>query len=163
MADNLQILEKLRDIHLPQPISWWPLAWGWYVLILIGLISLLSLAAYILRRYRQGLAKREALRLLADYERQYQLEQNDSCMSAKISELLRRVALVYYPRHQVAGLKGEAWIEFLSSTSKNISFEPLKIALIELPYQKKGHNMNLHNLFLNARLWIKQRGKPCLN
>ena len=27
-------LAQLRDIQLPEPISWWPLAPGWWVLII---------------------------------------------------------------------------------------------------------------------------------
>ena len=31
-------LAQLRDIHLPEPILWWPLAPGWWVLIVLYFI-----------------------------------------------------------------------------------------------------------------------------
>ena len=36
-AINANPLDQLRDIHLPEPISWWPLAPGWWLLIIIAL------------------------------------------------------------------------------------------------------------------------------
>ena len=38
----------LRDIHLPEVISWWPLAIGWWILIALPIILLLC---YLLYRY----------------------------------------------------------------------------------------------------------------
>ena len=40
-----QLLQQLRDVHVPDSVSWWPLAIGWWVIIgLVALIALLLLA-----------------------------------------------------------------------------------------------------------------------
>ena len=80
----------------------------------------------------------------------------------KISELLRRVALVYFPREEVASLKGEAWLTFLSRTSKRIDFNQLRDYLLEFPYQA-AREIDLQPLFYGAKEWIKQRRVPCSN
>ncbi|MBA2651551.1 MAG: DUF4381 domain-containing protein [Tatlockia sp.] len=157
-----QELAKLRDIHLPEPISWWPIAPGWYLLFLIA-IALSALLFYLVRRsYVNGRAKREALELLQHFEQEYKQGANSQLSSMNVSELLRRVALVYFPREEVASLKGESWLAFLTKTSKGIDFKALGDYLLALPYQP-AKEIDLQPLFSNAKQWIKQRGKPCSN
>lgn len=159
MADG-EVLKQLHDIHLPKAIGWWPLAFGWYFLI-IATLSLLSILFWISYRRRiRGRAKREALLLLEHYQQQYLQDQNSQICSKRISELLRRVALVYFPREQVAGLQGKEWIDFLNSSGKGVHFDEISSYLLALPYQPAS-KVDLSPLFQFARRWIKQRGIPC--
>lgn len=159
---NAEPLAQLRDIHLPDPIGWWPLAQGWYGLMLLILILVSALVYYLYKRHLNGLAKNKALDLLKTYTRQYEKDRNAQLMSARISELLRRVALVYYPRAQVASIHGEAWVDFLNQTNKGIDFTPVKSMLLDSPF-KTTETINLKPLITRAEQWIKQRGVPCLN
>ncbi len=88
MAES-QALAQLHDIHLPTAISWWPLAPGWYLLILSSLTLIAVLYYVTQRRYRHGLAKRQALNLLEAYYQDYQSQANSPITSMKLSELLR--------------------------------------------------------------------------
>lgn len=153
-------LSQLHDIHLPAPVGWWPLAPGWYLLT-ATLVMLVVLAGFLCRRYySNGRAKREALKALALCEKQYQHDANSQLCTAEISELLKRVALAYYPRTRVAGLKGEAWITFLNSSVKGVRFDSVRVQLLELPWRpSRGQNVQL--LFKIARKWIMKQGKPC--
>lgn len=154
-------LAQLRDIHLPEPVSWWPLAPGWYVLMLLILLIMMIITYLVYKRHVNGLAKNKALELLKTYKDHYDKDRNAQVASARVSELLRRVALVYYPRAQVAGLHGDDWVEFLNKTSKKIDFKPVKAMLLDSPF-KTGETVNLKPLFTRAEQWIKQRGVPCL-
>lgn len=167
MADLLELkaaesLKQLKDIHLPAPVSWWPLAPGWYVLSGLLLLMVFILCYRLYQRYLDARPKKQALQLLAEYYRQYEQEGNSQLTSARLSELLKRVALAYYPREKVAGLKGEAWIQFLNSTAKNVNFNPVKDLLLELPFQPEQRRP-LKPLFTRTQDWIKQRRKPCSN
>ncbi|PWY56550.1 DUF4381 domain-containing protein [Legionella qingyii] len=159
---NTDPLTQLKDIHLPTPIGWWPVAPGWYILIGLILFLAMTFAYGIYKKHRNALAKKQALLLLDNYQSQYEKEQNGALTSAHISELLRRVALVYYPREQVASLHGEEWLKFLNETSKNIDFNLVKDLLLDAPF-KTREIMDLKPLFHAAQLWIKQRGVPCSN
>ncbi len=155
-------LAQLKDIHLPEPVSWWPLALGWYLLIALVLLLVLCLTYRAYKRYRYALAKKQALVLLATYQAHYEKERNVPLTSARISELLRRVALVYFPREQVASLHGEAWLQFLNQTGNGIDFHSVRHMLLDAPF-KTQDTMNLEPLFNQTRLWIKQRRIPCLH
>lgn len=159
---NPQELAQLKDLHLPEPISWWPLAPGWYGLILLSLFVLISLLYWVRQRVRHARPKREALLLLVSYKKAYEKDPNSQLMSAQLSELLKRVALVYYPREKVAGLQGAAWIEFLNSTSRGIDFNAVADLLLEAPF-KGEETASLYPLISRVERWIKQRRKPCWN
>ncbi|WP_242602164.1 DUF4381 domain-containing protein [Legionella nagasakiensis] len=160
-----QALAQLRDIHLPSPIGWWPLAPGWYVFILFAIAMLGMVMIFLWRSYLNGQARRQALRLLSAYQQQYEREKNAQRISACISELLKRVALVYFPRKKVASLQGDAWISFLNETGKDVDFSQIRSQLLELPYQHKMviKESDLSLLFNMAKKWINQRRKACLN
>lgn len=97
----------LRDIHLPLPIGFWPLAQGWW--IVIGIMGLLLLiGAYVLYRHYQPTALKQALATLDEIldNRSLPVEsQNQS-----ISLLLKQLAVTTYGREQVAPLMGPAWV-----------------------------------------------------
>lgn len=111
-------LAQLRDIHLPEPVSWWPPAPGWWV---IGLAALLALAWAILflrklwdkNRYRR-LAVRELNKLA--------LTGNPHDVLEQMSALLRRVAIQTFGRDRVAPLSGKTWLSFLDETGKTQHF-----------------------------------------
>jgi len=103
-------LSKLRDIHLPTAVSWWPPAPGWWALPALLLIAA-GVGYVVLRRRRHRRWRDSALTELARLrdaapERQVR----------EVSVLLRRVAISRFPRHNVAALTGEAWLAFLDRT-----------------------------------------------
>ncbi|WP_232048535.1 DUF4381 domain-containing protein [Legionella adelaidensis] len=157
MAASPPELAQLKDIHLPERIHWWPLAPGWYVLAAILVIALIFISLLIYTQHKKGRPKREALGLLNKYEDEF-LKDNDSQRAcARISELLKRVALAYFPREQVASLKGEDWLIFLTKTGKDTNFLAVKVELLEIPFRRQLTSGNIILLFSQARTWIAQR------
>lgn len=151
---SLTPLSQLRDIHLPQPIFWWPLAPGWYVLMALVIIIVVLTAIYILKRYQKQAIKRVALQQLSDLEQRYQGQTPKQQIAMELSKLLRQVALAYYPRQQVAHLQGQAWISFLDKTSPQVEFKAHGQALVTAPYQKTVDD-DLTPLFISCKIWIK--------
>lgn len=102
-------LSQLRDIHLPPPVSWWPLAIGWWVLIALTALIAIGLVWWLRRRVvnrwrRQALSELKQLRT-------QQSEAHEAVIT--LSVLLRRIAIAKFPREEVAGLHGDAWLNFL--------------------------------------------------
>lgn len=105
MNDVATSLDNLRDIFEPAPVPWWPLAPGWWALIVvlasIGVVVLVKAAV----RWQSNAYRRAALRALA-------LADND----AEVAQILKRTALSAFPREQVASLNGRQWHQWLEQT-----------------------------------------------
>ncbi|WP_296698201.1 DUF4381 domain-containing protein [Thiocapsa sp. UBA6158] len=120
---NADPLAQLRDWHLPDPIQWWPPAPGWWISAAVLLVVLLWLAGVRWRGHRRrGAAARSALRELAALRETVQADGDTRAFIAALSRLLRRFALARFPREQVAGLTGEAWLAFLDATGGGDGF-----------------------------------------
>jgi hypothetical protein len=153
---NTNVLSELRALHLPPPVSFWPPAIGWMVLfILIGLIFL-STVYFLKYHFKMWRIKREALRRLKMLYIAWQKKPINPEVMCQLSILLRRVALVVYPREKVAGLTGSAWVHFLNQCVNQPLFSnELSDLLLSVPYQSSPEIPN-DNLFVAAKSWIKQ-------
>ncbi len=103
----------LRDLHLPEPIGWWPLAPGWWFLIVLALVGLGWLLLLAWRTRQFNAPRRYAIHELTNVEADYVAHRNPVMLGKQLSELLRRGMLAYAPRHEVAGLTGESWLAWL--------------------------------------------------
>lgn len=126
----------IRDIHLPDAISWWPLAPGWWGLLI--LITLLIVLFVYLKRRKKGVKNQLPSihsQVMLELKNVYQIDDNGK-FSQKLSELLKRVAITHYGK-KVSGLTGESWLQFLDSQWEENTFTKGKgRILIDLPYRK---------------------------
>ncbi len=103
----------LRDLHLPDAVGWWPLAPGWWGVIAIALLLFGWFALRVWRNWQFNAPRRHALRRLEVIEAEYLKHRNPVVLGKALSELLRRAMLAYTPREDIAGLTGNAWLEWL--------------------------------------------------
>ena len=103
----------LRDLHLPDAIGWWPLAPGWWGVLVILAVGLAYTTWRLYRRWQFNAPRRYAMRELARIEAEYLEHRNPVMLGKQLSELLRRGMLAYAPREEIAGLTGEAWLAWL--------------------------------------------------
>ena len=106
-------MAALKDIHLPPVPGWWPPAPGWWV----SSFLLLALVGYIFYKWRQRQLFNRPVKLALEELSGLDLKSNDPEIQLQtlqeLSALLRRFCLVFFPRRQVAGLCGRAWLDFL--------------------------------------------------
>ncbi len=122
VSDNLP---QLRDIHLPNGVSVWPLAYGWWI-ILVSIIALVALC-YLWKYIRRKSKKLYALRLLEKLK-----DKNDIKSAADMSEILRRICIYKYP--QAVSLSGKAWIDFVEDHCKTKLKNKEHDLLLNAPY-----------------------------
>lgn len=109
----------LKDIHLPDMISWWPPAIGWWlVAISIPLIGLLIIWVY--KRITRKTAVKSAKKLLLTITQN--TTSNDIDKLTELSKLLRRVAISQSPRAESASLSGQPWLHYLDKSVNGSPF-----------------------------------------
>lgn len=106
-------LSELRGYRLPEPVSWWPPAPGWWLLAFVVLLLIVALVWRWWIHRRQTAARRAALRELGYLRRQLELGGDAAAYLRAVSALLRRYVVTNWPRRDVAGLVGDAWLAFL--------------------------------------------------
>ncbi len=149
----------LRDLHLPDPISWWPPAIGWW--IVAGSVILLAILGWLLARFlRKRRMRREAIAEVRRVAAIYQESGDPQEYVRRLSVLLRRIAISFHPREEVAGLSGEAWLAFLDrgvqGTQQHGGFsDGAGRALIEAPYNPNCE-IDVHQLDKLCREWVEQ-------
>jgi len=142
----------LRDIHLPDPIGWWPLAPGWWgVLALLALV--IGMLVLIGRRRRRLTAIKLALRELSLLEADPELSTREKLMA--LSGLMRRVAVTVGPREDVAGKVGEDWLCWLNNSVPSVPFDrDYGQLLIHRQYSENPPGESVPELFAMYRKWL---------
>ena len=133
----------LRDLHLPEPIGWWPLAPGWWVIIALVVVAAIFLARALLRKRRRSAARRHALKQLAALTQDFEQHGDVVAFSRAMSELLRRTMLAYAPRSDVAGLTGDEWLAWLDRDFDKPRFKgDVGRKLLEFPYRRPDDQLS---------------------
>jgi hypothetical protein len=145
----------LKDIHLPEAISWFPPAIGWWLLLI--LVPLLIALIYWL--YKR-LTRKTALKIAKQQLQVIKDSTKDNTYKlAQLSALLRRVAISTAPREQTASLTGQAWLAFLDGSSKEKPFSAgAGRCLIDAPYRRTAlTNVEISQLISLCEDWLKAR------
>ena len=150
-----QQLPQLKDIHLPADPSIWPLALGWWLLLVVCLV----VAVWLVLTIRKYFCIKKHKRMLFDELAQLETKLKESPSKSLVAEtniLLRRLALAYYPNASVASLTGGDWLNFLdeSGNTRNFSRGAGRI-LIEAPYRSgELENYNGDEFIPLIRKWV---------
>lgn len=148
----------LRDIHLPDPISWWPPAPGWWLLPVV--LALLALAGWrgwsvLEKRRRRRKLFRAAYRELDRIESEYKANEDTGRLLRELSIFVRRVAISTHPRREVAGMCGDGWAAWLRRSAADGGLDESVLALlVDGPY-RKGTDADAVPLVSGCRRWLK--------
>lgn len=156
--EQMDPLAQLKDIHLPEPVGLWPLAWGWWVLLIL-IVLILAWIVFLWRRqqarnrYRAlAIAELHRAKLIFDQERDV------ASYLQHVSIILRRAALTGCGDSYHANLSGEAWLQWLDNQCpaihKNFTAGPGRV-LLTGPYQK-APEADIESLHKLASQWLKQ-------
>ena len=105
-------LEGLADVTLGSSPSIWPLAWGWWVLIIPTIVLIAALVIFVVKYRNKRRIKSKALAAVI------QINESDPQALRKLHSILRAAVMHYFPAKNVSKLHGSAWQEFLVSKAK---------------------------------------------
>lgn len=148
----------LKDIHLPESFSWWPLAIGWWVLLSVLLIFIFI---FFLRhkKKKHTLLIVSAKREIDKIQTEFTVNGDKVLLICELSKLLRRVCISLFPRHEIASLTGDSWLQFLDRHDKNKSFSKgVGRVLIDAPY-RKFTDYDEQQLINLVKSWLKESYK----
>ena len=145
---NPDILSQLKDITPPEPVGHWPLAWGWWLVIVLAIATIVALIVFTIKRHRLLKAKKQALNILTTGKN---LTANEKV--SLVNQVLKRVNLAYQNRHDIAELSGTHWANWLNQHDKNVQIDA---ELLTLSYQKECSDESAQLFYLQAQLWIKK-------
>lgn len=147
------LLAQLKDIKIPAPISWWPLAPGWNILMAL-LLAMIILSVVVI--YKAKAKKKCLTTLQSEIANLYDQYSNDSHQYAqRLSPLLKRIALLRFTPSEINALHGKTWEDFLNKHSRSKSFDTLTLAaynpkafldISEISTKSLAYAQNIYNL-----------------
>lgn len=128
-------LPALHDIHLPDPVGFWPVAPGWWMLL--GALLVGALVGAILEWRRRQTLGYQALRALDAIARDKARFADARAVAAEAALLMRRVLVSQTGRAEAAALVGEKWQRFLGEGKAGLPAD-VGAFVAEAPYLPTG-------------------------
>jgi hypothetical protein len=149
----------LRDIHGLDGVPFWPLAPGWWlVLTLVVLVALcIGILYWMVHRGIWLGWRADARRQLHSLKKALSTEDPRE-IASRLSELLRRIAMVRSGRRAAAGLTGESWLQWLmENDTTGFNWQKRGQVLLIAPYmppQTEVERKELGRLIRAAIRWV---------
>ena len=143
----------LRDIHLPDGVSVWPPAPGWWLLLIL-LMAFAILLPKLIRYLKQPRPNKLAWSEFKRIQQQYQQQQNTQQLARELSALLRRIALSYLPREQVASLTGKAWQQQLASINPQQPLSDVVLDTLSTAAYQANTELDGQQLLKQCEQWL---------
>lgn len=128
-------LQGLADISLGQAPSIWPLAWGWWVLILLIIFAIVGIYWIVAWYISKHKFKRSALKAVLN------ISSSEPQALSTLHAVLRSSIIHYFPSESINSVQGQAWHELLQSKAK--------------PHKKVGQQCLTQLTQLEASLYAK--------
>ena len=109
-------LTGLKEIVLPEPVSYVPQTTAWYILFGLIFLTGIWLARRWYRRWAANRYRKAALQRLAEIELNLSGSDSRATSISALPVLVKQTTLAFVARDKVAGLSGKVWLAFLDST-----------------------------------------------
>ena len=148
-------LAELRDIHLPPEIGWWPLAYGWWILITALLTLTMFAIFFLVKQHRSNLYKRQALRELHALKKN--LNSSNNVKFTFALNILKKTCISNHRSVNAVSKNNQDFIVFMQNQSTKSLFQNTPENINEIMYDSEADEISSDDLnkFLNdAEKWI---------
>ena len=148
----------LRDIHLPETITSWPPAIGWWLLLVLTPLLIWAIWRLFKHLTRKTVVK-SAKPLLESIKTDP--SRSDLEKLQQLSAWLRRVSMSGIQHEKSAGLTGKAWLAHLDNSVEGSPFsDGIGQCLMDAQYRKSAPaNLDLPALISLCEVWLKGQKK----
>lgn len=153
-------MEDLIDIQGLDAITWWPLAWTWWLLLAIclGLIISASIFAWHKLKYKRSWQYRSYKRLEQMHSKLANTETKKTLQSLSLE--LRKIAMQTTQRSHCASLVGKQWLRWLEEHDPTgFAWTQHGELLVNAQYMPDAATSNMQDigtLILAAQGWVKK-------
>ncbi len=152
-------LTQLHDIEGLDPIHWWPLAPGWWAIMIFILFILIGIfTLYWRRRIYKKSWQHTVLKKLSELKKNLEVK-NAQATLIELSEIMRRIAMHRYSRVECAGLEGKRWLTWLAEHDPSqFDWQAKGKCLVDAPYGPSNMFIPLEDVLdiINAiERWVK--------
>lgn len=146
--------EQMRDVHLPTDIGWWPLAPGWWIIIVLLLFAGIATTYLVFKNKRRQAYRQFALKEL---NHNYTLCQETGSTRAYLQSanaILKRCVLHASGTSDAARLSGKAWLNTLSAMIPGDLSDQVETALGILIYQAES-DLDVKLIHSELQDWVR--------
>jgi hypothetical protein len=144
----------LKDIHLPEQITNYPIAYGWWILASLVLLIIVIAIIKLKKSAKRNQVKKQALT---------QLNNNAEMNNSELTSLLKWAAMHYFSRAEVAQLYGNLLHQFLLKKlpdKHHHNFSKLSEQAFNNQYQASFQNDVDKNFQQAVSLWLTNALPP---
>jgi hypothetical protein len=144
----------LKDIHLPEQITNYPIAYGWWILAILILLAIVLIVVKIKQNAKKNHVKKQTLA---------QLKNNVNISNSELISLVKWAAMHYFSRNELAKLYGESLQQFLLKQlpkKHQKQFTQLSDKAFKSQYQLDFKNEVDIDFHKAIHLWLNQALPP---
>jgi hypothetical protein len=145
-------LAQLAPAHAPPAIGWWPLAPGWWAVLVLLIAGVVGFCLWYRSEPRR--LRRSGLHELASLEA---TTVGDAALARALEHLVRRYAVARYGRETVAGLSGARWLDFAIAHGATQWQGDTGTALLQAAYGGIPQKTERAQWVAGARAFLKAR------
>ncbi len=145
-------LAQLKDIHLPDQINNYPIAYGWWLLAALIIVICIWVIRTLIKKRQLEKTKKLAIKQIS----------NNELQSSEILSVMKWAALRYFHRQKVANLFGEKlfafYLERLPKKHHSVFSRVIERALVD--QYKASHNSSTNEIKEATLLWLTHALPP---
>ncbi|MBX2847951.1 MAG: DUF4381 domain-containing protein [Acidiferrobacterales bacterium] len=156
-----QLAQQLRGLDLPEPVSWWPLAIGWWVVIVLGLCLIAFLVFKLIKWQRKNRYRKFAQTEISKVYKDWQQTQNSLQYLHSSNAILKRVTRKFETGADSSSLgkSGNAWAETLQRYA-NKPLSDNTISALSTECYKAEPNVDINHVHQQIKAWLNHHRSP---
>lgn len=152
-------LSQMKDIHLPEVPNFWPLAPGWWLILLGSLLLLVCLLLHLRKPFKKYRQRKAFLSIFKRIEQKYAYTKDKTALLEDINTFLKRVCLSLYSHQSIASLTGEQWLVFLDQSGQTQEFTQGVGLILGEPRFQGSTSFSEQKLIALVKQWISKQSE----